>query len=180
MQSTQCQRRHAYYIVPVLLLALLFVSSAMVHAHGAGAEITDSVNGYIVDIGLSSEGFTAGDLSRFDFVLIDEETGEEVPFSDVWVRINQGREVFLATGIHRPELGQTGISYAFPSAGEYQVNIRYQRDGETLAEYTFPVTVTGSSEGGSPLGDKRVLGILLGTVVIGLGAGFFIGKKSAV
>ena len=154
----------------------------LAQAHGSGASEEKVIDGYLVDVGLSAEMFTAGEAARFDFSLTDAISEDEMPFTDVWFRINKERKVFLATGIHVPNLGQTGISYVFPTAGEYEIHVRYQNDGEKIVEHSFMMTVADSIEEGaeSPLSNVVVSVGFIVAFLLGWIIGFVVRKKKSI
>jgi len=94
-----------------------------------------------------------------------------VQITDVWLRINEGRKTYFAGGVHKPKFGPMGITYIFPDAGEYEISVRYQNDGEKITEYSFPLFV---SEGGgdnqtstTPFSDYRVIVSLIVALALG-------------
>ena len=86
-------------------------------------------------------------------------------FTNVWVRIapKDGNGILFAGFLYRPEFLLTGMSYAFQKAGQYELTVRFlNKDGEALAEATFPLVVEDS---GSKFPKALVTGIVSGAVL---------------
>lgn len=124
-----------------LFVLTFFPMHAPLHAHTTGASSEEIVDGYLVDIGQSTETIVEGEPIRFDFGLFVNDTGEEAAFTDVWLLIQEDREVFFAGGIQKPALGPMGVTYQFPHAGTYTLSIRYQNAGEEVVSHSFPLVV---------------------------------------
>lgn len=126
-----------------LTLIFPFLVALPVVAHESGVSYEADVDGYTVDVGYSTERPTDEEVVLFDFQLQQDE--KEVPFSDVWVKIeNEQKAVVFAGGMYRAEYGGARLSYRFPEAGAYTVTVRYE-DGDTrLAETSLPMIVEGT------------------------------------
>lgn len=164
-------------VASLLLFSLLFLFVyATVLAHGSGVSYEETKDGYLIDIGFTVAEPAAFEAVRFDLNLYPEnnEPAEEDLYTDVWVRIAQDRDLFFSGGINKPVFGATGFTYQFPKAGTYEILIRFQKEGETVVETSFPMTVSGGGAGSSinPLVAGGV-GALLG--VAGM---FFLRRKS--
>ncbi len=122
------------FIVPFLLFT-------PVYAHVAGSSWEQVYGDYKVDVGYDPTTFTVGEPQRLDFNVVKEQGGEDVPFADVWVRIAQGNKTVFASGIHKPSLGKTGMTFTFPEAGEYLLSARFENSSGTVVDSSFPVTV---------------------------------------
>lgn len=160
------------YIKGILLL--LFALPLIAGAHGSGASLEKVVDNYLVDVGYSPAFLEAEDPIRFDFALLESsDRTKEVPFTDIWVRIEKEKKVFFAGGIAKARLGGTGVSYVFPTEGQYELFIRFQNGEESLAETSFPLSVDPPymPEGGSSfkLSNQLFLGL-----IAGFGIGFFL------
>jgi hypothetical protein len=161
-----------------LFLTAVFFQVASTFAHGTGVSHEESKDGYKIDIGY--EEFIAENESvRFDFSLYPEnlETVEGEIFTDVWVTFTKDKKIFYAGGVHKPEFGTTGFTFAFAEQGEFIVSARFQKDGETVTKTEFPITVIPPLEEKKreipyPLAIAGVLGVLMGC-----GIGFVVGKK---
>jgi hypothetical protein len=139
-----------FWILCLISLVLPVIS----FGHGSGLSFETEKEGYFIDIGVSSEPVLSLQSTRFDLSLFDASSNEAVDFTDVWVRIEEGRKVLFAGGVHVPNLGPTGFSYAFPNAGLYQVSVRYQEDGSALTEYSFELPVI---EGQAAVGNNTAV-----------------------
>jgi hypothetical protein len=176
------ERKKILFIFALALIALISMAPYQgVSAHGTGVSYEESKNGYKIDIG-HDQFISALEPTRFDFIVypenIDAVDGEV--FTDVWVTFTQDKKLFFAGGIHKPVFGSTGFTYVFPAEGTYTVSARYQKDGETVVETTFPIDVLG------PLNAKKtpnpiILYVLfaLAGLVLGTAAGLFIPRKEA-
>lgn len=163
--------------------ACLLVSLGMSNstfAHGTGVSFEETKNGYTVDIGYD-ESIFAGAPSRFDFILHpdDTDTVEGEVFTDVWVRVAQGRNLFFSGDMHKPIYGSTGFTYIFPKEGVYEIFSRFQKDDDTLVESTFTVEVGQSpdAQGSGTLPFAKLLFALVGLVLGGLTTFFLTRKK---
>ena len=144
-----------------------------VFSHGTGESIEKTVDSYLVDIGYSPELLITGTQSRLDFLLFDIETGQEILFSDLWLRIEKNDRLFFAGGIARPEFGSTGVSFTFFEPGDYSIFVRYEDENESLVETTVSLPVEkgeiSSASGtysGKALAVVALLSFLVTTVLI--------------
>jgi len=164
-----------YQILGINLIIIAFISVGLslpkdAQAHGAGESVEKAVGEYLVDVGYNTEIFEAGSPVFFDFGLLVNETGENTSFTDIWVRIVQKNKTVFASGIRKPTFGGTTMVYTFPEAGEYELMLRFQEEGNKIVEASFPLTVK-SVPGASPNFFPWVLlGVLAGAV-----AGFLLG-----
>lgn len=123
------------------LFVLLFSIFSFASAHVTGNS-WEQVNGrYKIDIGYDQNQFVAGQPVRFDFSALEARTGEPADFSSVWVRVVKGSTTVFATGLHRPALGPASMTFTFPDAGDYSLDVRFDHDLETVTEQNFPITV---------------------------------------
>lgn len=153
----------------VFLLSFPFVASA----HGDTPSFQLEVGSYLIDIGYSTETPSTKDAVLFDFGITT--SGEEVAFSDVWVKIeDEKKAVVLATGVYNAEFGGPRLSYVFPEAGTYTLFARFENEDGSLAEASFPLTVNSAEE---PLDGKYLFG-LAGLIVGVLGAFLALRRKS--
>ncbi|HYF10412.1 MAG TPA: hypothetical protein VD967_02290 [Candidatus Paceibacterota bacterium] len=120
-----------YLAIAMLLLIPGFVLS---HADGKSFE-AKTPDGYAIDIGYS-ELPQAGIATTFDFNVRDAE-GKAVSFDQIWVRIGKGPATYVATGLAKASIGKTVLTYRFPGSGTYEMEVRFERDGKSLAEHTF-------------------------------------------
>lgn len=165
-------------IITIIFTLLLTFITARSYAHGTGGDFIKDQNGYTIDIGYTPQTFYAGETVNFDFTLKRDTLKHE--FTDVWVRITQDTKTVFATGVHSQDLGGTTLLYEFEKEGGYVLHVRYQKDGESLVETEFPITVLPSeadSESNSP---KPVIFIIVGLVafILGTALGIIIGKTT--
>lgn len=130
------------FFIAVVFQELLFVP--MLFAHDTGNSFEQVFGAYKVDVGYDSAPFTAGEPVRFDFNVTKEQSGEQTDFTDVWVRVYQDSKTVFATGLHKPALGVTGLTFTFPEGGQYSLSTRFQNSGQTVVEAVFPLTVQPS------------------------------------
>lgn len=153
-----------------LLLFVFFFIPGTLFAHGDSFSYEAEVNGYVVDVGYSTETPTLGDVVLFDFALL-RDGGVIDDYSDVWVRIVDERDTtVLATGVHQPRFGGARLSYAFPREGAYIIHIRFQREEETYAESSFTLRVLPEQRRSSPSLMVSLVAVLVG-ILIGVGVG---------
>ena len=159
-----------------LLLCLVLFTPATLVAHGTGGTYETTVDGYVVDIGYTPEVIDTESQVRFDFSAYEElETASSTEFTDVWVRVSNDGQLFFAGNINRPIFGPTGFSTVLGTPGEYQVFARFQADGESLVEVSFPLTVAAATESSST--KATTLGLVALVLVFGMGLGFLVGRR---
>lgn len=88
-----------------------------------------------MDIGYSSAP-VSGESTIFDFSVLDAG-GEEIAFDHIWVRLGRGSAAYFATGIAKADIGKTVLTYRFPQEGAYEMDVRFEKGGRTVAEHTF-------------------------------------------
>lgn len=155
-----------------VLLGVVAWHTALVAAHGSGTSFERDVAGVRVDIGYAPEELVAGGSALFDFAISDPTSGEEVPYTDIWVRLHQNRDSFFASGLAKASIGATTMLFQFPEAGTYQLSVRFQDAGETVAETTFEVPVVSGADTESRASNLWTYAALL---FFGAGAGGLIG-----
>jgi hypothetical protein len=174
------ERKKSFFIVVLVLVALINIAPYQdVSAHGTGVSYEETKNGYKIDIG-HDQFISALEPTRFDFIVypenIDAVDGEV--FTDVWVTFTQDKKLFFAGGIHKPVFGSTGFTYVFPEAGTYTVSARYQKDGETVVETTFPIDILPPLNAAKTPNPLILYALFaLAGLVLGTAAGLFIPRK---
>jgi hypothetical protein len=147
-------------------------------AHGDGASFETEVEGYFIDIGYDPEFVVAGERVRFDFNTYPttaSSTGEV--FTDVWVSIEQDKNLIFSGAVDKPTFGATGFNIVLPNAGEYELKARFQNNGTKVSEAAFPLTVTAGAQvqTSNLIPNASVLSILL-AALIALALGYGIGR----
>lgn len=174
------QTRSLSFFVAVIsahLLLLGVVATPIVSAHSSGASVEREVGEYLIDIGYEPTAPTAGGTVRMDLELYELATGADVPYTDAWILIEKSNKTYFAGGVPKARIGATGFSYLFPEAGEYEIYVRYQQDGEKVVETTFPFTVNESDGAANTDGGPLTTGLAgLAGLVIGVIAGFYLRK----
>ncbi|MEX0877507.1 MAG: hypothetical protein WDZ40_01430 [Candidatus Spechtbacterales bacterium] len=127
-----------------ILLFFVFIFFSYTHTaygHGTGASLEKISGDYKIDIGYTPPVIEEGSSAALDFSLSRNDNGEEIEFTDIWVRIEKNQKTVFASGIHKPNFGRTLLTYTFPEAGEYKLNVRYQNNSTKLAEEVFSLSV---------------------------------------
>lgn len=163
-------------LLPVLVFALLcfgFIQSTF--AHGTGFSYEEEVGEYRVDVGYDPEVFTAGERILLDLSLFKKGTTDErMAYDSAWVRVTEGRQTYLATGVHHADTGPSTVLLVLPESVGAQVEIhaRFEKDGESIADISFPIQVN------PPRGSFDFLPwtLLLLGVVAGAGIGFGVSR----
>lgn len=127
-----------------MLLAVVLLSAVLptlVFAHPNGTSWEQVFNQYKVDVGYDPSSFVVGEPVRLDFNVTREQGGQDVDFADVWVRVIQDGTTVFATGVHKPSIGRAGMTFTFPAAGAYSLDVRFEKAGESIVDATFPMTV---------------------------------------
>jgi plastocyanin len=126
--------------------ALLFLlGTSFASAHGAGGTIEIEQDGYLIDIGYSEVEIFTGVLTQLSFLLFEAGGGSdkiEVPFTDIWVRLERDGEIVFASLLGRPEFGDTGMSFNFTESGDHDLFVRYKNADSTIIERTVRLSVS--------------------------------------
>jgi len=158
-------------IVVIFLLPVFAVKIVNIQAHGESFSIETEVDGYLIDIGQTPDFITANQSVRFAFDLLDVETNEIVPYTDVWVLIQKdGKKAIFASGIKQPKFGSTGMMFTFPESGEYELSVRYQNEGDSIVDTSIPITVIENPDSGDT--DSPWIPVSTGGIGIVLGFAF--------
>lgn len=111
-------------------------------AHASGISFEHVVGTKRVDIGYDPVSLVEGETQVFDFALINVADEELISFDELWVRVVLHDRTILATGLRESPFGRTTLLYVFPDSGDYEMRVSFREGGETLAEATFPFSVT--------------------------------------
>lgn len=152
-------------VVIGIIVSIVFVGFAMTSAHGTGLTLEEMVDGGFVDIGVSVTEITDDTSAVFDFSLFETEGGEEVAFTDIWVRLVRDDTTVFASGIHNARLGGALMTYTFPTAGSYNLIVRFQDDGRAVAQATFPLEVKKGKNDTTQQNIQFAVAGLLGAIV---------------
>jgi len=163
-------KRFAIILGTLTLLPLLSL------AHG-GVEETKDVGNYRIELsGATTLSPEAGVPERLNFDLFtvstssgkEELTGMDSAFDRVWIRISSEETIHLATWLAKPEGLLSGLTYAFPEAGVYEMTVRFWNKDEMLVETAFTLEIPGGHSGETTWGYAFLLtgiGFLLGAFV---------------
>lgn len=174
------------FLLFLILSTFHFSLSTVAFGHATGSSWEQVYGDYKVDVGYDPTTFTVGEPQRLDFNVVKEQGGEDVQFADVWVRISQGNKTVFASGIHKPSLGKTGMTFTFPEAGDYMLSARFEGSSGTVVESSFPVTVQAlpiDPVAGKSDKNKTVLlwaGWIVAAVGFGLATYVFLRKKKTL
>ena len=169
------RRDYLIVLTGMALLVFSLVFAAIASGHGRGASLEEKVGEYLVDIGYEPETLQSEESAVFDFSLLSAENGEEVDFTDIWVKVSKGNRAYFASGLAKARIGKTAMTYVFSEGSEYTLFVRFQNEGEKIVETSFPLSVVEKSDPiESSVPQKREPGtpdFLIGGLV-GLVAGF--------
>jgi hypothetical protein len=103
---------------------------------------------YTARLFVFADGLYADEVLPFDVDLVDAND-DQVPFSDVAVRIMAiGRGGQFSTLVHLSE-GDGFMNYTFPRAGKYEVALGFVQDGNMFTQAAFPLEIVAFSDAGS-------------------------------
>ena len=156
-----------------LLASGLALSAPALLAHGTGESFEKALDGYYVDIGYNPAPASEDELISFDWVLKKEtESGADVPFTQVWMRIMKGGETIFAGGVGNSVVGGPRMAYMFTEQGSYEISSRYEQSGVELVSVSFPLEMTEVASGGvTEEGEGTFGSITPAGLLIGFGAG---------
>ncbi len=161
----------------VCLCIVSYFGSTQILAHTTGQTVETAVGNSLIDIGYDVKDISVGQSVVFDFNLTDLKKENDVPFTDVWVKVQQGNQTVFASGIHRPQYGKTGMIFTFPTPGDYTISTRFQNNDTTLAETSFTLPVKKNTDELTNNKSSNAIDITLLFIVsfIGILVGAFIG-----
>lgn len=157
--------KYAFFIA---ILAMFVVAVSGAKANGFGVTLDKPVGNYIVNVDYDAiAGIYSGDPVQFAFQLFNKDRSEQLDFRDVWVSITPSGKgaVFAQPVFDGGILGSTfppsSMTFVFPEAGSYILNLRFEKgdktlDEKTLAEASFPLEVQAGSQSGGQAGFFRI------------------------
>lgn len=158
----------------LLIMAVAAIPFGLL-AHGTGRSIEWPVDGYLIDIGYDGLDLEAGRTTRFEFQLLKEDSLKAPePFDDVWVRFAKsgGGQVIFTGRIHQEANGLIpAINFVFPEGGPYELAVRFEKGGNTVAEALIPLDVLPGMISVGVSGSGGTLRWLFFGFIIGLAAG---------
>ena len=166
-------------ILVFAFFSLLLCVPVFVSAHEAGVSYQTEMKGYTVDIGYSSAAPQVGESVIFDFRLRDKN-GNDVPFTDVWARVESKGATVFATGVYNGKFGGSRLAYVFPGEGAYTVSARFENDASVIVEGSFPITVVPSAQGSTSTGHGQEYLFGFGGIILGFVLGFFLNGKRRI
>ncbi|MDP3772245.1 MAG: hypothetical protein Q8Q94_02635 [bacterium] len=145
-------------------------------ANGFGIQLDKPAGEYIANVDYDATGgIFLGTPVQFAFQLFTKDRSTALAVDDVWVTITStGTNAnymppVLDVGIVGSDsaIVPPGMTFAFPYGGLYNMKVRFDKDGKTLAEATFPLTVGGAEEKTADAAQNRIINLfLLGAVVV--------------
>ena len=167
-------------IISVIMSLAVYILPSYALGHGGGQSMEKVVGEYLATLEYEELLFLEGEPTRFDFELVNNATKESIEFTDVWVKVTEGTKALFIAPIAKPGFGNIGMTYTFPVAGEYELNLRFQNKDTSIAEISFLLKV----EANEANTEKKTAALFVGWAgggLIGLIIGFFISffmKKS--
>jgi len=159
----------AYKAAQIFCLFFYAVAFGVVSAHGSGASFEEQSGDFLIDVGYDPAIVLSGEQVRFDFNIINTKlVGTSTQFTDVRVLLEKDSRVSFASGLHKPRFGKIGMTYVFPESGQYDLSVRFQNNGDILADASFVLNVDrGASSLGGPQGIiLGIVGLLLGGAIV--------------
>lgn len=143
MRYTQDRMWLPRILLPAVTLTTLFATPVFAHLEGQTYEHT--VGDDMIEIGVDAVDILPGIPTAFSFALIEhpKQPGWSYVQSDdarVEIRNDAGEtvhEAIIATNVS-PQF----LSYAFPKGGVYEVDVRYEREGLTIAETSLTMVAS--------------------------------------
>jgi hypothetical protein len=178
-------------LTSLVLIALLALSSTTVSAHGLATAKTELVGNYLLEFEYDTLGnVQAGQLTEFNFEVLDPNTKEALDFQRAFVKFArpyqspQGNTiydtVFNANLFQMSGFGRKSAraNIMIPTAGGYEAQVSFYNGTEKLAEHKFTFTVDPEVQ---KEGEKSSKGfwsfVSVGTFVIGFLGGIAIRKS---
>jgi hypothetical protein len=165
----------------IILTALVIPIFAL--AHGTGQTFQKEAGDLLIDVDIDELTTVANSPVRFSFRVYKNNLAEPQPeYTHAWVRISRpGNFGSVYSGlIGNPEFGSMGMNFTFPKGGEYELSIRFEKDGEEVTEdVSFPLTVEPAEGESRSVSSEAIIafisGGLMGAVLV-----FLLKKKSSI
>lgn len=165
-------------ILKTLSAALaLLICTPTVMAHGNFELLTRDLDKYIMEIRYDPLDSSFGLASPITFYLKEKETDADATYQTIYVKMTKQDMTVFSAPITKPDIGPTSIMYKFPEGGEYQLDVHFQNQTETIADSSFVLKIApfeNVKENQSNTLQLILLGIL--STVIGAAIGFFTPK----
>ena len=134
-----------------LLIITIILHTGTARANGFGMTLDQPVGDYVANVDYDAvAGIFAGDPVQFAFQLFSKDRSKQLDFADVWVSIVPSGGAYAAPAFDGGIVGATfppsGMTFIFPKDGSYDLKLRYEKDGKTLAEASFPLTVQNADQ----------------------------------
>ncbi len=159
------------YLVTIFsLVTLMLALAGGAQANGYSITLDKPVGEYIANLDHDAVGgIFVGTPVQFAFQLFTKDRSQSLNVDDVWVTITPAgtsanyTPPVLDVGIvgSPSSIVPPGLAFAFPSGGSYDMKIRFDKAGKTLAEATFPLTVKGAEEKTVSIERTRLLSFFL-------------------
>ncbi len=135
-----------FFVAALFLILLPFAVSA----HASMESLYATSGEYIIDIGYDPITPQVGKRFLIDIALRTEsETGPIADYDSVWVRMSRDRATYFATGVAQSAIGPTTLVLMLPESAEgpMTLSLRFEKDGDALAEHTFDLSVLPAETG---------------------------------
>lgn len=168
-----------------LIVALLFLWYApLAQGHGLGTNKQATSGNYTVEFEYEAlEAVPAQEPIFYNVRLLGKKSGVEEVFDVAYVRISNSNGSALSANF-APAPDTTGLSrftFSLPAAGNYEAQVSFLRNGNTVAEARFPYSaITSSDKNGqsSTLLSGRYWALLAVCLGIGLSIGLLIKSRN--
>ncbi len=166
----------------LLAFAVCAVTPRAAEAHVTGSSWQVPAGQYFVDVGYDPVAFVAGFYTRFDFNLkktaSTTDVGDNIQFDEVWVRIKDANNTYLATGVRKESIGPTTLLYLFTTPGSYTLDASFRdANGNEIAAASFPITVGASASSANLYEYALYLGLLVVGALLGAAGGILFSKR---
>lgn len=165
-----------------LVFATLFSVTPFVFAHNAlGEAMTETVDGQRIEFSYDLPEIYTNEAILFKVALEDVQAEEFISFDQAFVRISEvdGPVIWVSNLAENSREGGTAqFTGTLPSAGDYNVDVRFSRNGESFASASFNISAQPPLSSEEESSDSSgVVGMVLPFVVgiiAGGGAGWLL------
>jgi len=150
------------FLLTTAVLTLLFPAMSLAHeGHRMEVSFEKEAGQYLVDVGHSPEILVVNEPATFDFS-VQNKQGKDLEFSNVLVKIQQKDKIVFSTSLARASIESSSLLLTLPAAGEYELNAKFENNGEVLAEASFPFSVANTEQPQSSPTNPVILPFLAG------------------
>lgn len=137
-------------LLPFILLFLLFSSLAVAHGYGNTQLVMSGE--HRIELGMTEMPPQAGKRVGLSFSIDDPETNTPVAHEQASIRISKGNDIhFISDGFRLTNETALAMSFIFPDAGTYEIDLRAGDDKATFTldvqsaerPYNWPLAIAG-------------------------------------